>query len=158
MKIARSILAIVIGFVVAVVVIMALQMISFAVYRPDDGKTFMEQMKEMQENKEAAKALMAATPTGGLVIVLVAWEVGAFVGGGFAALIAGRGRLVHAGIIGTIILASTIVNVLNLQREYNFSHPDWMLVLGLLLPIPVSLLAGKLVSLLFPPATLVPPS
>jgi hypothetical protein len=158
MKILRSILAVVVGVVAAVVAIMALQMISFLVYRPDNGKTFWEQMKEMQENKEAAKALMAATPTGGLVVVLVSWELGAFVGGGLAALIAGRGRLVHAGIIGAFILASTILNIRNTQREYDFSHPDWMIVLGLLLPIPVSLVAGKLVSLLFPPAPPVPPS
>jgi hypothetical protein len=34
-----------------------------------------------------------------------------------------------------------------MKYTHNISHPDWLIVLGLLLPLPLSLLAGKLVSL-----------
>jgi hypothetical protein len=149
-KIVKSILGVVIGAVVAMISIMALQMISFAVSRPDDGKSFMEQMEAAQKDKEYAKSLMSAAPTAGLVIVLVAWQTGAFIGGATSALIAGRARLIHAAIIGAIILGGTILNGFAMKKDYDYTHPDWVIVLGLLLPIPASLLAGKFVAWLFP--------
>jgi hypothetical protein len=90
-------------------------------------------------------------PTSPMVVVLLSWQAGAFVGGGLSGLIAGRGRMLHAGIIGCVVLMLTIYNFFDMKRQYDFSHPDWMIVAGLLLPLPVSLFAGKLVSMLLPP-------
>ena len=86
-----------------------------------------------------------------MIVVVVAWVVGAFLGGGVSAWIAGRWRMLHAGIIGAVVLAVVVVNSLNMKTQYDFSHPDWMIVAGLLLPLPASLLAGKIVSMLLPP-------
>jgi hypothetical protein len=90
-------------------------------------------------------------PTEANVLVLLGPQLGAFLGGAVSALIAGRGRYLHAGIIGGLVLAGTIWNFYEMKNEYNFTHPNWMIVLGLLLPLPVSLLAGKVVSRRSPP-------
>ncbi len=81
---------------------------------------------------------------GALVAFLIAWQSGALFGGGAAALIAGRGRCLHAGIIGFFVLMASVAMMMIIP------HRDWMKIAGLLLPLPMSLVAGKIVSLLFP--------
>ena len=154
MKIVRSILAVVVGYFVCFVVIMAIHTINFAVHRPDDGKPLMEQMKAIQEDPAKMKAWGESMPPAALLTVLVAWQAGAFLGGGVSALIAGRARFVHAGIIGTLTLVGTIYAISDMHRKSGFSHPDWMVLAGLLLPLPSSLIAGKIVSMLLPSASL----
>src|ERR1700688_1208500 len=100
MKIVRSILGVVVGVILAMVVIQGIEIINFFTCRPDNGKSVEEQMKEIQENPKVVKAFMEALPTSALVMVVVGWQIGAFLGGAVSALIAGRGRLLHAGIIG----------------------------------------------------------
>ena len=142
MKLLRSILAVVAGLIVSMIVTFAIQQISHRMYPLPEG-TDMNDM-------EALSKLLSTMPIGAHLIVLLSWELGAFLGSGVAALIAGRAHCTHAGIIGTFVLVGTIANLFILR-----GHPDWMIVLGLLLPLPVSLLAGKLVSFLVP--TLVAP-
>ena len=140
MKIVRSILAVVIGLVVSMASITLIHGIGQRLYPLPEGvdPNDMEKLKE----------LIPTMPIGALIMVVLAWESGAFFGGAAGALIAGRGRCWHAGIIGGLVLAATIANLWMLQ-----GHPDWMIVAGLLLPLPVSLLAGKVVSMMFAPAT-----
>jgi undecaprenyl pyrophosphate phosphatase UppP len=152
MKILRSILAVAVGAVVSIVVIFGMEMANFIVYRPNDGKSISEKMTEMKEDPQAAKAFIESLPTSAMVAVVVAWVVGAFLGGGVSAWIAGRWQVLHAGIIGAVVLAGVVVNSFQMKSQYDFSHPDWMIVAGLLLPLPVSLLAGKIVSMLLPPS------
>lgn len=139
MKIVRSILAIVIGLISAMATIAMIDWINHAIFRPPLPEGFNPY------DREAAKNVMDNMPLGALLMLPIAWVVGAFVGGGLAALIAGRGRCWHAGIIGALVLAATIANFVLIP------HPNWIIVAGLLLPLPVSLLAGKLVSLCSPP-------
>ena len=122
-------------------------------------------MKEMVQrnfsnNQLAVHAYLESLPTAAFVIVLCGWQLGAFVGGAVAALIAGRARVIHAGIIGGFVLLGTVINFLSVRDNANFTHPDWMIVAGLLLPLPVSLIAGKLVARWRCPRALppVPPS
>lgn len=153
MKIVRSILAVVVGWFVSALVIFAIQIINTAIYGPDPDKPLAERLetiKKMQEDPAAMKAFGESMPVSALVLVLVSWQAGAFVGGALSALIAGRGRLIHAGIIGGLVLAATIYTVYDMKRKFDFAHPDWMIVAALLLPLPLSLLAGQVVSILFP--------
>ena len=149
MIILRSILAVVIGGVIAFAVIKGIETANFLIYRPADGKSITEQMKELEDPKNA-KTYFESLPSNAFVMVLLAWQAGAFLGGGVAAWIAARARLVHAGVVGGLVLGGTIYILFTIKSTYDFSHPDWMIVLGLLLPLPVSLLAGKLVSILVP--------
>lgn len=137
MKIVRSILAIVLGTIVAMTTIMGIQGISSRMYPlPDDISP--NDMKQLNE-------LLPTLPIGAMLMVLLSWEAGAFAGGGMAALIAASARCVHAGIIGGLVLVGTIAILWMMP-----AHPDWMKIAGLLLPLPVSLLAGKLVSMVLP--------
>jgi hypothetical protein len=161
MKIVRSIAAVVLGWILGSVVTGAVEMANFVIYAPTNGKPFMEWAQEMMEKPEVAKAWIESLPTTAMLIVLAAWELGAFIGGGVSALIAGRARLIHAGVVGLLVLVGTIRNDMNMKRDYDFSHPDWMMVLGVILPVPMALLAGLVVSWTFPgtpvPATEVKP-
>jgi hypothetical protein len=157
MKILRSILAILFGACLAFAIIICVELGNFVVYGTDEKASMVERMHEAQirmqefkEDKEAMKAFALSLPEDAMVAVLLGWQAAAFFGGGVSALIAGRRRVLHAGIIGVLVLAGTIFNVLEMKRE-GISHPDWMLIAGLLSPIPLSLLAGKVVSLLLPP-------
>jgi hypothetical protein len=139
MKILRSILAVVAGFIVSAMVTWAIQQISNRMYPLPEG-TDMSDM-------EALSKLLPTMPIGAHLMVLFSWEFGAFIGGAVAALIADRARCWHAGIVGGLVLASTIAVFFMLR-----GHPEWMIVAGLLLPLPVSLLAGKIVSMLLSPS------
>ena len=35
--------------------------------------------------------------------------------------------LLHAGIIGALVLAGTVSTLFDMKREFGFSHPDWMI-------------------------------
>ena len=153
MKIVRSIVAVVVGWVLSGIVIFAIQMVNTIAYAPGGGKPIverMEDMKKMTEDPQAMKAYAESLPVTALLVVLLAWQIGVFIGGGVSALIAGRAQMLHAGIIGGLVLAATVFNFINMKRQYDFSHPDWMIIAALLLPLPASLLAGKLVSLRSP--------
>ncbi|MBI2808300.1 MAG: hypothetical protein HYX68_25210 [Planctomycetes bacterium] len=153
MKIFRSIAGIAVGAIVAVIVIMVVETANGFIYPPPDGKTGEEWYKEMMEGTPAAKEWLRSIPTSTMAMLQVAWGLGACLGGAVAALIAGRLRLLHAGIIGALILAATIYNFYCLKTQLDYAHPDWLIVTGLLLPLPLSLGGGKLVAMLFPPPT-----
>jgi hypothetical protein len=157
MKILRSIAAIVVGSIVSIVVIIAVEFIGGLLFKPADapglddmGKLF-KWLEKQQEDPRKMSEWIKTLPTEAHVLVLLGWQVSAFLGGLVSALVAGRGRCLHAGIIGGLVLAGTIMNFFNMKNQYDFTHPDWLIVLGLLLPLPVSLLAGKIVSLRSPP-------
>ena len=155
MAIVRSIAAIVVGFVVSSLFIFGIEAVNGLIYLPE-GKSFEEVNKAFNEGAPWAKEWMRTLPTGAHAMLQIGWGCGAFFGGLVAALIAGRARLLHAGIIGTLVLLGTIVNFYSLKVTLEYSHPDWLIVTGLLLPLPLSLLAGWLVSQWLPDATTAP--
>lgn len=157
MAILRSIAAVVVGWIVAVVFIMGIESANALIYLPE-GKTFLEVQKEFEECTPWAKEWVKTLPLGAHAMLQVGWGCGAFFGGLVAALIAGRARMVHAGVIGALVLMGTIVNFYQLKVQMDYAHPDWLIVTGLLLPLPLSLLAGKLVSMWLPDATPESPS
>jgi len=151
MKYLRSIIGILMGVTLAIVVIVAVEGINTVVNRPDDGRKLDEFLKSIKEDKKAMKEWVESMPESAVIVVLVAWQLGAFFGGGLAALVAGHWRRLHACVIGAFVLAGTVMNFRMMQAELGFTHPDYIIILGLLLPIPCSLLAGQLVSMMFPP-------
>ena len=142
MKIVRSTLAIVVGLAISMAAIILMHVVGQHFYPLPEGVD--------PNDMEKLRKYVPTAPIGALIMVVLAWESGAFLGGATAALIAGRARCIHAGIIGGLVLAATIANLWMLRV-----HPDWMIIAGLLLPLPVSLLAGKLVSMMLPPISVV---
>lgn len=158
MNIFRSIAGVVVGCLVAVVFITVIETANSFMHPPPGGMSVMEFAKEMEKGTPAAKEWMNSIPLSAMALLQVGWGVGALVGGAVSAWIAGRARLVHAGFIGAFVLAGTIFNVYQLKTLLDFTLPDWLLVTGLLLPLPLSLLGGVIVAKLCDAAPPPPPT
>jgi hypothetical protein len=144
MKILCSILAVIVGAIVSMVAWIIVVSIGHAIIPPPEALQDSDAFRKLMGDPEAMRKMAEEMQTGALVALLIAWQAAAFFGGGAAALSAGRKRCLHAGIIGFFVLLASVAWMMIIP------HRDWMKVTGLLLPLPMSLLAGKLVSLLFP--------
>ena len=128
----RSILAVVVGVILAGVVVLAVESIGHIVYPPPADLD--------ASNPEALKAYVAHAPIGVLLFVLLAWAAGSFVGGWSAARIARRAPSFHAMIVGSLVLLSGIATMLMIP------HPLWFWIAGILAIVPVSFISSLLVT------------
>src|ERR1700735_2896075 len=110
--IVRSILAVIAGIVTFVVMIAVVESLNSLIYPSD-----LDFLHATQEQKVA---YWLTLPTGAFFIVLLGWQSGAFAGGAVSAWIAKRQQIMHAGIIGSIVLLGTFLNMRALP------HPEWM--------------------------------
>lgn len=126
----RTILGMLVGLLTMSLTVAALEFLGHAMFPPPAGLD--------PQNPEHLQMIFAVAPVGAFVMLVVAWAGGSFVGGGIAARIARHARaaavavalFVMAGVAGMIVIAP--------------GHPMWVAALGLLLPIPVALVAAKL--------------
>lgn len=126
----RTILGMLVGLLTMWLTVAALEFLGHAMFPPPAGLD--------PQNPEHLQMIFAAAPVGAFVMLVVAWAGGSFVGGWVAARIARHARaaavavalFVMAGVAGMIVIVP--------------DHPTWVAALGLLLPIPVALLAAKL--------------
>lgn len=107
----RSILAVIVGMLVAFVIIALVQVVGMRVYPPPPGMD--------PRDPASIKAAMANLPLGALLFVLVAYAAGSVAGGWVAARFAPHGRLMHAMIVGAILLGAGIMNMTMIP------HPGW---------------------------------
>lgn len=77
-------------------------------------------------------------PFAAKLLVLVAWVLGTFIGALAAAKLA-RHQTAAALLVALVVLSGVVGMIMKVP------HPTWLSVAGLLLPIPVSLLAVRLV-------------
>lgn len=126
----RKIMGVVAGVVAGGVVVFAVEAMGHWVYPPPPGLDLSD--------PEGMKALIRTLPAGALLFVVFAWVLGAFAGGAVAGLI-GR-SLVPALVTGSIQLLFGIMTMVMIP------HPMWMLILGILLPIPSAWAGGALLS------------
>ncbi len=143
MKIVRSIVSVIVGLAVAFCVVASLEFAGHSMFPvpKDTQEKLMNEELSRQEKWEIVKTL----PTGALAAVPIAWMCGAFLGGFAAAAIAGCCKAFHAGVIGVLILAASIAMVMMIPS------PDWVILIGLGTPLPLSYAAACLASRLFPP-------
>ena len=126
----RTILGMLVGLVVMWLTVAALEFLGHAVFPPPAGLN--------PSSPEDLQQIIAAAPVGSLAMLVLAWLTGTFVGGWVAARIAHHTRaaaiaialFVMAGVAGMIVIVP--------------EHPEWVSALGLLLPIPVALVAARL--------------
>lgn len=126
----RTILGMLIGVVTMMFTVYALEFLGHALYPPPSGLD--------PKNPEHLQMIIAAAPTGAMAMLVLGWAAGAFVGAWVAARIARHARaaaiavalFVMAGVAGMIVIVP--------------DHPRWVSTLGLLLPIPMALIAAKL--------------
>lgn len=129
----RTILGMLVGVVVAVAVIMAVEGMGHRYYPPPPGLDPTD-----PANEAAFAAFVAAMPFAGKLIVLVAWMLGTFIGALAAAKVA-RHQTAAALLVALVVISGVIGMIVKVP------HPTWLSVAGLLLPIPVALAAVRMV-------------
>ncbi|MGH8084653.1 MAG: hypothetical protein ACREPV_05195 [Lysobacter sp.] len=138
MTMGRTILAVVVGVVVAWLVIVASQLAGAAAYPPPPGL-------DVTDPQQLA-AFIQAAPVMAMAFVLGGWVLGALLGGWTAARISRRHPCIAALLVGTVVLAGVIANTMMIP------HPQWMTLAGVLLPLPAAWLGARLARR-NPPAT-----
>jgi hypothetical protein len=126
----RSILAVVIGFVVGSALMMGVEIIGTIIYPPPPGvdPTDMEAMREAWPN----------SPVGAKLFVLAAWALGTLAAGWLAAWVGRRAPLLHGLIIGVLFLAAGIYNLIAIPS------PLWFCLAGIALFLPAACLGALL--------------
>lgn len=126
----RSVLAVFVGIVVAVLAVFIVESVGHVVFPPPPGVDVSD--------PEALRELMERIPAGALAFVLLAWVLGSFLGGFTAAKIAVQHRLACALIVGVVMLGAGGMTMMMIP------HPLWMMVLGVLLPVPAAWVGARL--------------
>lgn len=126
----KRILSIILGLVASVVTIMIVESIGHFIYP-------LEAID--MNNKDVMNAFMKSIPTGAVMMVLVSWLIGAFVGGLIASLIEKATAFRNSVVIGVIILILSIINLITIPS------PIWMWLGAIVLIIPFAIAGNKLV-------------
>ena len=105
------------GIVVAFVLIMAVEKVGHLVYPPPADLDFSD--------PEAVRPYIATLPFLALLFPMIAWVLGAFVGTVVACKIGTANPLLFAAIVGGLVLAGTISNLILIP------HPVWFSIVSL---------------------------
>lgn len=126
----RTILGMLLGVVTMMFTVYVFEFIGHALYPPPVGLD--------PKNPDHLQLIVAAAPVGAMAMLVLAWAAGAFVGGWVGARIARHARA--AAIAVALFVMAGVAGMIVMVPE----HPKWVSALGLLLPIPLALIAAKL--------------
>ena len=132
-NVVRSVLAVIVGFVAASIVMMLIESINGHVLYPEMGKA-----AEGVTDRAAMKALMASAPAGAFVVVLFGWALGSFVGGLMAAWIGRTDPVPHALVLGGLLTLAGIANNLML------TPPGWFWIVSILVFVPAAYAGARM--------------
>ncbi|GAA4296592.1 hypothetical protein GCM10023183_03580 [Nibribacter koreensis] len=90
------------------------------------------------QDPEAMGAYMANAPMGSLVLVLMAYALGSFLGGMVAARLAPNKKMVHAIVVGILLLLAGIANF------YLLPHPIWFIISAVIIYPLMSFFGGAM--------------
>lgn len=127
----RVFLAIVVGCLSALALVAVIEMTGHALF-PVPGRVDMSTRATMEAPVQI--------PLAALLSVLVAWFVATFVGGSIAALIAPSKPRVYAALVGAVVLAGAIANLLMIP------HPVWFTVAAVIGIVAAAWGAGALLA------------
>lgn len=131
----RGILAVIVGFVVASAVMMAVEFANGHFIYPDLGRA-----AEGVTDREAIRQLMATAPAGAFVVVLFGWALGSVSGGYVAAKVTAVAPMRHALIVGVLLTVAGIAN------DVMLPPPVWVWVAGMLVLLPAAWIGGRAAS------------
>ena len=126
----RTILGMLMGLVTMWLTVAALEFLGHALFPPPPGLD--------PTNPEHLQQIIAAASIGALAMLVLAWVGGAFVGAWVGARIARHTRA--AAIAVALFVMAGVVGMFMIVPD----HPGWVSALGLLLPIPLALMAATL--------------
>jgi uncharacterized membrane protein len=126
----RTVLAVVAGLVVALLAMMAVEFLALQLWPPPPGFV-------LENEADLASLVEMATPAKKVAVVF-GWALASFLGGWVAARLSHRHRKVAAVAVAGLVVIGVVFNAANIP------HPMWMNVLGVLLPVPLALLAARL--------------
>lgn len=126
----RTILGMLAGVMTMMAAIYLMESLGHALYPPPDGLD--------PRNPAHVARIAAAAPAGAMAMLVLGWLVGAFTGGWVAARIARHARA--AAIFVALVVMAGVAGMMVIVP----AHPHWVAALGLLLPIPVALVAAML--------------
>jgi hypothetical protein len=126
----RTVLAVVAGLVVALLAMVSVEFLALQLWPPPPGFV-------LEDEADLARLVALATPAK-MAAVVFGWALASFLGGWVAARLSHRHRIGAAVAIGVLVVAGVVFNAANIP------HPMWMNVLGVLLPLPLALLAARL--------------
>ena len=127
----RTAFAFVTGLFATMIAITFIELANAKLFPPPPGMDFTDVRQ--------VDAFVASMPTSALVLLVLGWCAGAFIGGGVAARIAERHRMVLALAIGALVAVGVLFNAADIH------HPAWVMGAGVVLPIPLAWLAARLV-------------
>lgn len=125
----RTLLGILLGAIVMWLTIFCLEFLGHALFPSPAGLD--------PQNPEHLKRIVAEAPVGAMITLVLAWTAGAFTGGWTAARLARHPRA--AAVLIALVVMSGVIGMMLIVPE----HPKWVSALGLLLPVPVALLAAR---------------
>jgi hypothetical protein len=128
----RKFLAVLAGLFTAVALVALIESLSNRIYPPPEGMD--------PRNAAQLEAFVQSLPVGALAMILAAWTLGTLAGALVACWIAREKPLVFASIIGALMLAATVLNLLSIP------HPDWFSITAIVLVTGAALLASRLSS------------
>ena len=113
---------------IALVLVMVIESIGHSIYPPPADLDL--------NDLETLAAHIEKLPLGAFVFVLAAWALGAYGGGVVAGVIARARPFLMASIVGGLIMAGTIAQLVLIP------HPLWFSVTGIIAIVVMTLLAG----------------
>jgi hypothetical protein len=113
----RSILAVIVGTVVAMLVVTGFDLLSHILFPLPAGVD--------PTNAAELMAIAGQIPLGAFAVIITGWGVGSFIGAWLAGRIAGRGPLLHGMIVTVLLLIAGVTNLLLIP------HPIWVWALGI---------------------------
>lgn len=128
----RKISAVVLGIVIAIAIVAAVESLGHAVYPVPPDVRF--------DDPAQYQAYVAGLPAGALMFVLAAWVLGALIGGLIACLVAREKPFLYSTIIGGAILAATVMNLVMIP------HPLWFSVTAIMSIAAITFLTGLIAS------------
>lgn len=128
----RSILAVLAGFIVANLTVFVIEFAGHKIYPPPPGFN--------PYDPASVRALMAKMPTGAFLLILLGGVIGAATGASVAALLSRRAPIVHGMIVGGLVTAGAIGNVLMIP------HPLWFQVTSPASMLPAAYVGAWLVN------------
>jgi hypothetical protein len=127
---ARTVLAVVAGLLVALVAMVSVEFLAMQVWPPPQGL-------DLRTEADLARLVEMAPPAQKGMVVF-GWALASFAGGWVAARLARRRAVGAAVTIAILVVAGVLFNAANIP------HPVWMTALGVLLPVPLAWMAARL--------------